>query len=132
MSTAPLANLPARVDDVLEQDVDEARIQRLWVGTRRRREARTARPTALGVVALALLVPIVAMSGGRREPGFLRLSNGALPLSQQVEVGAPEYTLTFEEGSRIQLMPGTRLVPLRNDSGVFETEIDRLGWRSFA
>ena len=103
--------------------IDEERIQRLWVGTRRRREVRKTRVRAVVVVALALMIPAVILSRMNHRPTFLRLSDGTLPLSRQVDVGTPQQLLSFEEGSSIRLLPGSRLVPVRNDASLFETEM---------
>lgn len=131
----PFRKLPRPVEDILDISVSEARVQRVWHGTRARLDAPASRSRELRWVAAALLGGSVVLAAtilvihgvprDERSDDFLRLSTGGPPVARVVEDGEPALAIRFEEESVIHLSPGSRWVPLRNEADVFESELER-------
>lgn len=108
------AELPDPVSEVLEDTVDEARINRIWAGMEARPAARPS-PVIWAVPLVAAAAAVALFWGWPSPPAATALtlaSGGAL-----VEIrtdDAPE-TVRLADGSRVRLSPNSALSPVEND-----------------
>jgi transmembrane sensor len=105
----------------LDARVDEEDVRRVWRGIEPRlvqaahRPRAWGHPLALGGV-LAALVAVVAIGATRSEPTaapFLALADGSAPAAITTSLAS---TVSFADGSHIELSAGSELVPTRNDA----------------
>jgi transmembrane sensor len=116
--------LPLR--ESLRDPVDEPSLARVWAGIdarlrRRRRPRRSPVWVALataGAVAAAVSVTYVG-----RDPGPLRLANGAAVAAVDAPVGGAVMPLA--DGSRVELGDGARFDPLESSSTSFVGVLER-------
>ena len=116
------AERPSRMlSRALDARVDEEDVRRVWRGIEPRlvqaahRPRAWGRPLALGGV-LAALVAVVAIGTRRSEPTaapFLALADGSAPAAISTSLAS---TVSFADGSHIELSAGSELVPTRNDA----------------
>ncbi|MGC4086658.1 MAG: FecR family protein [Polyangiaceae bacterium] len=106
--------------ELLDDDVSEAAIQRIWKGVRRPRAARVLlkRRYLVGLVSAAAvaLLALVWLRAPHAEPGPLREANGH-PLNALGALAASSTWLA--DGSHIDLGPGSALEVLDNDASSF-------------
>jgi transmembrane sensor len=103
--------------EVLDAQIDERRIQRVWRGVESRvRGPRSPRLDRRLVGASVVVIAMVALGSVLRPaaepPPFLALADGSAPTARTAHEAE---TITFADGSRIALDAGAEVVPTRND-----------------
>jgi transmembrane sensor len=110
--------------DRLQDPVTERALQRVWRGIDEqspRRPRRRLRKVA--IAALAILVGAgVGLALHLRHSGPLRLSDGH-PL--RAVDASTEAELSFDDGSRIRLWPGTHFAPIESSATTFTAVLTR-------
>lgn len=117
-----MKQLPVPVRDVLDGALDEAVTQRVWreVAKRRARASSAGRAAvprlAWALAAAFVLVGLLVWNGsgsfGAREPAPLSLAGGAA-----LSLPSPGVA-SLDDGSRIEVFPGSRLAVLENSGRV--------------
>ncbi|HEY8088312.1 MAG TPA: FecR family protein [Polyangiaceae bacterium] len=122
-----MSGLPVPTGKALRSDVDDVTLERMWRNVQRRRAERARRaPRVRWVAALAAVAAVVAMLLLRDRtptmagPGPLRLEGGGEITALAAQETAVR-TVSFSEGSRIELAPGARLQPLENGPTAFSS-----------
>jgi len=103
-----MSQLPDPVHEVLEDTVDEARVQRLWRGIEGQRPRRRGAPLAVAG-ALAAAAAALLFWLWPRPPAPLALEGGA-PIPARLD-GA----IALDDGSTVTPSAGARLTLVRND-----------------
>jgi transmembrane sensor len=116
--------LPTPVRRVLQTEVDETTLGRVWRGIQRRRAEKLRQRASVrwGAALVAAAAVIVGVFVGLRRAGFenagvagrtLQLAGGG-EVESIVAPAASPRTVAFSDSSRIDLSPGARIEPLEN------------------
>lgn len=117
-----MSELPDPISEVLEDTAGEARVRRLWRGieARRARGRSSAPRAAIGVALAAAAAALVWIAWPREAPGPLRVADGSALAAREGEA-----RVALADGSAIELAPGARVEPLRNDAGALTLRLVR-------
>lgn len=118
-----LRHLPDRIEDLLDDEVDERVVHALWIGTQAREQALARRRVAgWGAAAAGTLALLFAVVSWESAEDSLLQADGD-PVAAVVARG--EHAMHLVDGSTIRLGEDTAWSPVRNEDGVFESELFR-------
>lgn len=110
--------LPQPIRQVLDEQVDELRVQRMWrnISAKRARRPATRILQATGLAAAAVLLVVFLRGFSGIEIGPIKLASGARLTTLTAETSTEDASeVHFSDGSAVALSPGTRLEPLENN-----------------
>lgn len=118
-----MKHLPTPIATVLDDDVDESRINAMWNGVdvAIARKGASRGPAALLAAGFAVAAAIIlgVVLSRPVSDSSLALEDGSAPVISEVSPGEPARTLRFAEHSSITLSPGTRIEPIANNASEF-------------
>lgn len=120
--------------ELLPHTTDEATVQRMWRGIRRRRAVREVPTVRRGpLLALSVAATAAAIVGfalwltpSQVEPGaILRIDGASLDVIRHASGATDPMAVDLSDGSRVVLEPGARTEVLVNDGREVVTRVER-------